>query len=109
MSMEKDKIKIQDMVKFSEGFKEFVESISKCPECAVRLGLELLEQDTPNYEEERKILRQILVNLGKTLVKKREYEETQKISTKGYTRLPIIDAWIRGEVGLGIIAKLIQE
>ena len=92
-------ISLEDLPGFREGSIEFAKTLSSCPSCAIKLALELADS---NSVEDRQILKQVLIELAKNL--------PQKTSEKEYLsrRFPFIEAWLKGEIGLGLIAKLLE-
>jgi len=101
--MSRDKLSdagIERLPEFREGAKEFMEDVSDCPACALKLALELVESDNP---EDRQLLKNLLIKLGKKIIK---HEESHKSSLYERGYFPLIEAWLKGEIGLGIIAKL---
>jgi len=101
--MSRDKLsdaKVERLPEFREGAKEFMEDVSDCPACALKLALELVESDNP---EDRQLLKGLLIKLGKRIIKPDEGHKSS-LHEGGY--FPLIEAWLRGEIGLGIIAKL---
>jgi len=101
--MSRDKLSdagIERLPEFREGAKEFMEGVSDCPACALKLALELVESDNP---EDRQLLKNLLIKLGKKIIK---HEESHKSSLYERGYFPLIEAWLKGEIGLGIIAKL---
>lgn len=97
--------RLKNFSEFSVGAREFLESLSECPECAIKLALELVDS---NDEEERKALKEVLINLGRAIIKQRDRREDYGSRASSFPRFPLIDAWLRGEIGLGLIAKLLQ-
>ncbi|RLF09634.1 MAG: hypothetical protein DRJ69_04325 [Thermoprotei archaeon] len=59
-----------------------------------------MESDNP---EDRQLLKNLLIKLGKKIIK---HEESHKSSLYERGYFPLIEAWLKGEIGLGIIAKL---
>jgi len=64
--MSRDKLSdagIERLPEFREGAKEFMEDVSDCPACALKLALELVESDNP---EDRQLLKwnQIILKIG---------------------------------------------
>jgi len=103
--MSRDKLSnagVERLPEFREGAKEFMEDVSDCPVCALKLALELVESDNP---EDRQLLKGLLIKLGKRIIKPDESYKSLSYE-KGY--FPLIEAWLRGEIGLGIIAKLFR-
>jgi len=92
--------RVERLPEFREGAKEFIEDVSDCPACALKLALELVESDNP---EDRQLLKGLLIKLGKSIIK---LDEGHKSSLHERSYFPLIEAWLKGEVGLGIIAKL---
>ncbi|MEM0506618.1 MAG: hypothetical protein QXW58_05125 [Thermosphaera sp.] len=85
-------VDIERLPEFMDGLKEFVEAISKCPQCSVKLALELVDSSNP---EDKIVLKKILIGLGKALVEQEEHRAPSIIN-----RFPIITGWLRGEIGL---------
>ena len=93
-------IKVEGLPEFREGAKEFMEGVSDCPACALKLALELVESDNP---EDRQLLKGLLIKLGKRIIKP---DKSYKSLSYEKGHFPLIEAWLKGEIGLGIIAKL---
>ncbi|MEM2294137.1 MAG: hypothetical protein QXX41_12765 [Nitrososphaerota archaeon] len=83
---------IEKLPEFRNGLREFVEAVSECPQCSLKLALELVDSSDP---EDKALLKEVLVGLGKALVKHEEYRAPSIIE-----RFPIIAGWLRGEIGL---------
>ena len=95
-------IKPMGLHEFSEGAREFVEELSKCPVCAIKLALELADSNDP---EDKQLLKDLIVKLGRKVM---ELEESYRTSHSVLDNFPLIEGLLRGEMGLGIIAKLFR-
>jgi hypothetical protein len=95
----KPSVSLVDLPEFREGSIEFAKTLSGCPSCAIKLALELADS---NSIEDRQILKKVLMELAKNL--------SQKTSEREYLsrEFPFIEAWLKGEIGLGFIAKLLE-
>jgi len=101
--MSRDKlsdVRVEWLPEFREGAKGFMEDVSECPACALKLALELVESDNP---EDRQLLKGLLIKLGKRIIKP---DDSYKSLLYEKCHFPLIEAWLKGEIGLGIIAKL---
>jgi len=100
---EKDKVKLEELPEFREGEEEFIEALSQCPACSLKLALELLDSQDQN---DREMLKKLLTGLGKHLLK-----QERQLESKGL--FPIMTAWIsdwlRGEAGLGIFPRILKK
>lgn len=95
-------LRLEDVPEFRKGAEEFAKELSKCPACAIRLALELVDSKDP---EDKQLLKDLLTGLGRKLM---ELEAEQRSSHTTLKDFPLIEGWLRGEVGLGIIAKLFR-
>jgi len=96
-------IKPMNLHEFREGAREFVKELSKCPQCAIKLALELANSNGP---EDRQLLKNLLVELSRKIM---ELEESYRASHSVLDSFPLIGGVLRGEIGLGIIAKLFRR
>jgi hypothetical protein len=106
-SREQTIARLEELPEFKRGEEEFIEAISECPACSVKLALELVDSEDPN---DKAILKKILAGLGETLLKMEDRRHSKPIlGLVDEKRLPILSGWLRGEVGLGIVAKILEE
>jgi len=96
-------IKLDGLPEFREGAQEFIKELSRCPTCAITLALELADSNDP---QERFLLKEVLLELGRMMA---EVEAREIRYMPSGRRLPLLEGWIRGEVGLGIVASLLSS
>lgn len=102
MSKDRQKlVKPTDLQEFREGAREFVEELSRCPACAIKLALELVDSESL---EEKQLLKDLIARLGEKLM---ELEAGQRSVHAAFRSFPLIEGWLKGEIGLGLIAKLL--
>jgi len=97
---EKDKVKLEELPEFREGEEEFIEALSQCPACSLKLALELADSQDQN---DREMLKKLLTGLGKHLLKQDESKRLFPIMTAW------VRDWLRGEAGLGILSRILRK
>jgi hypothetical protein len=106
-SRERTMARLEELPEFKEGEEEFIEAIDECPACSVKLALELVDSEDPN---DKAVLKKVLAGLGETLLKMENKKHSKPIlRLVDEKRFPILSGWLRGEVGLGIVAKILEE
>ena len=106
-SKERTMVKLGELPEFKKGEEEFIEAISECPACSVKMALELVDSEDP---DDKAVLKKILSGLGETLLKMENRRRSKPILRLiDEKRFPILSGWLRGEVGLGIVARLLEE
>jgi hypothetical protein len=92
-------VNLEEIPEFKEGAEEFVEAMSECPACSIKLALELVDSDDP---QDRKALKKILISLGQTLLNRENKPEFRLIDEE---RFPIL----AGLLSRGIILPRLAE
>jgi len=95
-------VDLSRLQEFREGAREFIEAVSECPICSIKLALELTDSDNP-YD--KILLKRILIGLGETLLEQQQ-DSRFILSIFNEKRFPLIRGWLKGEIGLGL-GKLI--